>query len=131
MKAQRISVVSNAHNATEGTIRPLAWLDTNGYEDRLPEVWRIAVDLAGSADLVTSVHTKEAVAIFKKNLGPRGVASAIKTSKARRERTIIKSHLFEMVQMAGQSMEAREQLSTLLSEIEEMVTTRKWVAGDA
>ena len=134
MKARDLfSVVNSVHNGntTEGAIRPLAWLDTNGYAERLPEVWRIAVDLAGRADLVTSVHTKEAVAIFKKNLGTRGVASAIKTSKARRERGIIKSHLFEMIQMAGQSSEARDQLRATLNDIEEMVRTRSWVAGDA
>lgn len=72
---------------SEWTVRPLQWLRKNGYADRIPEVWKRAVQLAGSVSRVTSAHTAEALADWKREfLGAKGVKEAVRTAKAARDR---------------------------------------------
>lgn len=81
------SYLRSAQITSEGTIRPLDWLRKNKYLDRADEVCERAVVLAGSADLVTSAHTKQALAEWKKDvLGSQAVKAAIRTAKAGRDR---------------------------------------------
>lgn len=48
-------------------MRPLFWLRKSRYEDRAPEVWAIAVKLAGDDPTrVTSKHTRDALAQWKR-----------------------------------------------------------------
>jgi hypothetical protein len=76
-----------AQITSERTLRPLDWLRKNRYLDRITEVEQRAVELAGSADRVTSAHTKQALADWKRDvLGARGVKAAIRTAKAARDR---------------------------------------------
>jgi hypothetical protein len=83
-----------AQITSERVIRPLDWLRKNRYTDRLPEVWRLAVDLAGSADAVTSAHTRQALADWKKeDLGTKGVRQVIRTAKAERDRIRAQAYL--------------------------------------
>jgi hypothetical protein len=74
---------------SEKTLRPLNWLTDNKYQDRTSEVWARAVDLAGGlpAD-VTSAHTRQAVAEFKKKISPKGVRQVVRTKKAKHDRGV-------------------------------------------
>ena len=50
---------------SEATVRPLKWF-LRYYKDRIPDVWAIAVDLAGGDPRnVTRAHVKRAVAHYK------------------------------------------------------------------
>jgi hypothetical protein len=70
---------------SEKALRPLSYLRKKKLLDHLPGVWQRAVELAGSADLVTGIHTDAAVKEWKKaNQG--AVQVAIKTSTAERHR---------------------------------------------
>jgi hypothetical protein len=70
---------------SERALRPLSYLRKKKLIDHLPGVWQRAVELAGSADLVTGTHTDAAVKEWKKaNQG--AVQVAIKTSTAERHR---------------------------------------------
>jgi hypothetical protein len=70
---------------SEWSIRPLSYLRKKKLLDHLPEVWQRAVELAGSADLVTGAHTDAALKEWKKaNQG--AVQVAIRTNKAERDR---------------------------------------------
>ena len=78
--ANRLTRVSSD---SERTIRPLNWLEKNGYGDRVQEVWQIAVDLAdGVAEDVTSAHTTKALSEFKKKIGTKAVKTATNTRRA-------------------------------------------------
>lgn len=85
-------VISDAGNnlpetATGRTLRTLHWLRKNKYADRIPEVWKRAVELAGTADAVTSAHTRQALNEWKKEkLGSKGVKQAVREAKAERYR---------------------------------------------
>jgi hypothetical protein len=79
---------------SEWTLRPLNWLRKHKYAARIPEVWQRAIKLAGSAELVTSAHTTQALAEWKKEtLGVKGVRQAIRTAKAERDRTRAQAYL--------------------------------------
>jgi predicted transcriptional regulator len=70
---------------SEWTLRPLSYFRKKKLIDHLPEVWQRAVELARSTDRVTSAHTSQALAEWKKaNKGQ--VQVAIKTNKAERDR---------------------------------------------
>lgn len=109
----------------EGKVRPLKWLLKNGYRDRAVEVWRIAVDLAGTADSVQQKHVTEALAIWKKRtLGPQGIANAIKTSRAKRQRIKALAEVRTLVVLAEENAEARKELRGLLDDIENLIVSR-------
>jgi hypothetical protein len=72
---------------SERAVRPFDWFRKNRYLDRIPEVERLAIELAGSADRVTAAHTRQAVADWKRDvLGAKGVREAVRSSKAQRDR---------------------------------------------
>jgi hypothetical protein len=89
-----VSYLPRGQITSERTVRPLDWLRKNRYPDRVPEVWQRAVELAGSADLVTSAHTRQALADWKKEvLGTKGVRQVIRTAKAERDRIRAQAYL--------------------------------------
>jgi hypothetical protein len=78
---------TTAEITSERVVRPLNWMRKNRYADRIPEVWARAVELAGSTKAVTSAHTRQALADWKRDvLGAKGVRSAIRSAKAERDR---------------------------------------------
>ncbi|MGH9252731.1 MAG: hypothetical protein ACRD0W_24925 [Acidimicrobiales bacterium] len=82
---------------SEWAVRPLDWLRKQKYADRIPEVWARAIDLAGSADLVTSAHTRQALAEWKKDvLGEKGIRAAIRSTKAERDRIRAQAKIQEL-----------------------------------
>jgi len=76
-----------AQITSERAIRPLDWLRKQRMTNHIPEVERIAVELAGAADQITSVHTREALKLWKHDvLGPQAVKEVIRTSRAQTHR---------------------------------------------
>lgn len=72
---------------SERAVRPFDWFRKNRYTDRIPEAEKLAIALAGSASKVTEIHTRQAVADWKKEvLGTKGVKEAVRTAKAARDR---------------------------------------------
>jgi hypothetical protein len=122
--ARRIPNVANGEIREEGKIRSLNWLRKNGYEDRIPEVWRLAVAIAGSADKVTGKYIAEAVNHWKKEaLGPRGVKTAIKASKAKTLRLRALTEVRALVTLG--TPEAQEEYKALLHDIKELVAEKQ------
>lgn len=79
--------LSSGEITSEFTLRPLYWLRKNRYADRIPEVWKRAIELAGSADAVTSAHTRQALADWKKDvLGTSGMQATTRTRRAETHR---------------------------------------------
>jgi hypothetical protein len=111
---------------TEKNLRPLKWLLTNRYEDRIPEVWATAVDLAGSADKVTEKHTREALNQWKKAklAGPRGGKSygaLTAAAKANRLRRNMLDEMAAMYQLACRDERARDEFHALLSDLDQFL----------
>jgi hypothetical protein len=110
---------------SEWTTRPLNWLLKNGYESRIPDVWRIAVDLAGTADKVTSTHVRQALQQWKKDtLGNRGVRNAIKASRAKILRGRALAEVRALTDLALESADAQTELRALLDDIEELIVSK-------
>jgi hypothetical protein len=105
--ASQIPNLTSGQIRTEGQIRPLNWLLKNHYADRIPDVWRIAVDLAGSADRVTSAHVRAALQQWKKDsLGAKGLRSTIKTSRAKTLRLKAIADIRALLAVGGPEAEA-------------------------
>ena len=104
---------------SESTLRPLKWF-LRYYKERIPDVWAIAVDLAGGDPArVTRAHVKRAVAQYKGEvITPKGVQQLVKVGKATRLRIRIKSEFAEMVAMAQTDDEAKDELKRLAAELE-------------
>jgi hypothetical protein len=76
-----------AQITSERVLRPLDWMRSHRFPQRIPEVWDRAVDLAGDADYVTSAHTRQALAEWKKEvLGTAGYKAAVTTKRAETHR---------------------------------------------
>lgn len=88
LAAQEIRVLVPMGTITsERLLRPFNWLRKYRYADCIPEVWKRAVELAGSADQVTNAHTRQALADWKRDvLGTSGTKAAITTAKAEQHR---------------------------------------------
>jgi hypothetical protein len=83
---------------SERTVRPFDWFRKNRYFDRIPEVEKRAIALAGSADRVTGAHTRQAVADWKREvLGVKGVKEAVRTAKAERDRIKAQAAIRQLV----------------------------------
>lgn len=120
------SKVNRVHIRSERTLRPLKWFLKYRYEDRIPDVWDIAVKLAGSADKVTSKHTREAVAIYKRDvLTPKGVAKAVKQNRAKTIATRTKSYFDQLVALAATDEKAKEELVALMTYQREVLTSKR------
>lgn len=87
---------------SERVIRPLDWLRKQKLVDHLPGVWQRAVELAGAVDSVTSAHTRQALAEWKKE-HQGAVQVSIKTNKAERDR--LKAQAAVSVLLADGDME--------------------------
>lgn len=77
---------------TEGMLRPLKWMRKYRYDDRLPEVWKRAVAIAGSDSKVTETTVKQALADWKREtLGGRGMGNnATPNKQEQRSRQVAK-----------------------------------------
>lgn len=104
---------------SERTLRPLKWF-LRYYAARIPDVWAIAVDLAGGDPaLVNSGHVKQAVKQYKGEvITPKGVQQLVKVGKATRLRIRIKSEFAEMVELAQTDQQAKDELQRLAEELE-------------
>ena len=104
---------------SEATIRPLKWF-LRYYKERIPDVWAIAVYLAGGSPAkVTRAHVKQAVAHYKGEvITPKGVSQLVKVGKATRLRIRIKSEFTEMVALAQTDQQAKAELERLAGELE-------------
>lgn len=104
---------------SESTIRPLKWF-LRYYKERIPDVWAIAVHLAGGdPKSVTRGHVKQAVAQYKGEvITPKGVSQLVKVGKAARLRIRIKSEFAEMVELAKTDQRAKDELVRLSQELE-------------
>lgn len=103
----------------EFKIRPLNWLKKNGYIERIPDVWKIAVDQAGSADKVTSVHVRTALQQWKKDsLGTKGLKQTIRTSRARTLRLKAVADIRALIAVGGP--EAHAEYMQLLRDIKKL-----------
>lgn len=104
---------------TEWTLRPLKWF-LKYYKERIPDVWAIAVDLAGGdPSKVTRAHVKDAVRQYKGEvITPKGVSQLVKVGKATRLRIRIKSEFAEMVELAQTDQKAKDELQRLAEELE-------------
>jgi len=104
---------------SEWTVRPLKWF-LRYYKERIPDVWAIAVELAGGdPSAVTVAHTKQAVRQYKGEvITPKGVQQLVKVGKATRLRIRIKSEFSEMVQLAQTDQQAKDELARLAGELE-------------
>lgn len=71
---------------TESAVRPIVWMLSRHYEDRIKEVEQIAIELANGAPITDKI-TRKAMSEWKKqNLGDRGVVKANREAKARNYR---------------------------------------------
>lgn len=116
--------------ATVEPLRPLFWLRKNRYEDRGPEVWAIAVELAGGApSKVTSAHTKEALAQWKRRMFPKSDGTPRKTpaavsqaanaaGMANRLRQQMLEELAEMYRLACLNERAQDEFNGLLADFD-------------
>lgn len=104
---------------SEATIRPLKWF-LRYYKERIPDVWAIAVDLAGGDPAkVTRAHVKDAVKQYKGEvITPKGVQQLVKVGKATRLRIRIKSEFTEMVELAQTDAKAKTELVRLAAELD-------------
>ena len=104
---------------SEATIRPLKWF-LRYYKERIPDVWAIAVDLAGGNPAkVTRAHVKDAVRQYKGEvITPKGVQQLVKIGKATRLRIRIKSEFTEMVELAQTDAKAKAELVRLAAELD-------------
>lgn len=71
---------------TERALRPLAWMLTRRYEDRIPEVEAIAREFADGGPLTEKVMRAAMLEWKRIHLGTRGVAKANYSAKARNYR---------------------------------------------
>ena len=104
---------------SEWTLRPLKWF-LRYYKERIPDVWAIAVELAGGDPSgVTVAHVKQAVRQYKGEvITPKGVQQLVKVGKATRLRIRIKSEFTEMVALAQADDDAKKELKRLAAELE-------------
>lgn len=92
---------------SEFAIRPLDWLRKNRYEDRTPDVWAIAVELAGGMpSQVTAKHTREALKQWKAKTftradgTPKAPSTVTAAGKANRLRMRIVDEVAELYRLA-------------------------------
>lgn len=108
--------------ASERTIRPFKWLLKHRYSDRIPDVWDRAVTLAGSADAVTSAHTRQALAEWKRDvLGSRGVAKALKAAKAETIRSKATLYFDQLAALASENQKAKDELVAFMEHIDKVL----------
>ena len=127
------SVTGVTDLAEERPLRPFGWMRKNQYDNRIPEVWDLAVEMAGgNPGDVTDKHTREALAEWKRRTFPKRDGSPRKNpasvsraanaaAKLRRIRREMMRELEESFALAVQSEDAKGELMGMLNEIETYV----------
>jgi len=102
-----------ARISSERVIRPLNWMiaPNQQYGRYLPQVMRMAVELAGSVDQVTEAHTKKALAQWLKSVrgSNRNTIKPVQTPKAEHARTQAVRWVSELWEEGRKSERARRQ----------------------
>jgi len=88
-----------ANNYTEKTIRPLAWMLTRDYGDRIPEVEKMAREIAAGAPVTDKVMSKALSEWKKKHLGTAGVTRANKVAKSKNFRPTCEADFKELLRL--------------------------------
>ena len=78
-------------SATERAIRPLSWMLTRGYAERIPEVERIAAALANGGPITDKIMRKALSEWKRDNLGGLGVRVANRKAKAANYRPTVEN----------------------------------------
>jgi len=122
--AKAIPNLTTGQIGSEATIRPWAWLLRNRYENRIPEVWAIAVELAGSADKVTAKHTRDALAQWKRKTfvradgTPKGNRAVTAVAKANSLRARMLDEFAELYRLACENEKAQDEFNGLLADLD-------------
>lgn len=103
----------------------LDWMRRNGYLDRIPDVWRIAVQMAGSVDRVTQEHTKAALVQWKHDyLGSR-VSRVARNSGMEAQRLKAQGAFDELLYRATRAENGREELQKYLDHVKAQLAERR------
>jgi len=113
---------------TERAYRPLYWLRKNRYENRAPEVWALAVELAGGNPRnVTSAHTREALAEWRrktftrKDGSPKSTRQITAAAKAHRLRRDAFDEVKEMYRLACIDERAKDEYLGFLGDLDTFI----------
>ena len=103
------------------------WLRKNGYTDRVPEVWALAVEMAGSVDRVTQEHTRAALAQWKHDYfaGRTGATRAGKNDRMRSKRVKAELVFDELLFLATQAENGRTELQAFLDHVKARLEERR------
>lgn len=102
------------------------WMRKNGYTNRIPEVWTIAVEMAGSVDRVTEHHTREALKQWKHDhLAGRGAARAGRNSALHSKRVKAELAFEDLLYMATKAENGREELQGYLDFVKSKLEERR------
>jgi len=93
LKAAEISTYGSrgSRKYTERTIRPLAWMLTRDYAERIEEVWALAREIADGQPITNRVMSKAMSEWKKKNLGAAGTVRANRVAKAKNYRSTVEA----------------------------------------
>lgn len=108
-------------------ILAIDWLRKNGYLAQAPEVWRLAVDMAGSVDRVTEEHTKSALAQWKHDtFTGRGAASRAGNNDRMHSKRVKAEAVFDdLLFLAGRAENGRAELQAFLDHVKAKVEERR------
>lgn len=85
-RAQTFLKRVSTKSVTEKSLHPLGWMLSRNYEDRIPQVEAIAIELADGGPITEKIMRKAMSEWKKANLGDRGVSKANREAKARNYR---------------------------------------------
>lgn len=124
-------IVPATNLATVGPVRPLFWLRKYGYDNRLPEVWALAMDLAdGDPSRLTETITRDALTAWKRGKfgnrmdgKPRTSAAAINAAataqaKAHAIRVRMLEEIAELHRLASRDRDAWAEFTGLLTDLD-------------
>lgn len=104
----------------------LDWMRKNGYTNRIPEVWAIAVDMAGSVSRVTEHHTREALKQWRHDhFTGRGSARAGRNSVLHSKRVKAELAFEDLLYMATKAENGREELQGYLDFVKAKLDERR------
>jgi hypothetical protein len=123
-----VKAIPNFHSVeigSEATIRPWAWLLRNRYENRIPEVWTIAVELAGGVpSQVTAAHTREALKQWKAKTfvradgAPKSNRAVTAVAKANSLRAKVLDEVAELYRLACENEKAQAEFNGLMADLD-------------
>lgn len=127
---EQVSNLTPGQIRDERRLRPLKWMNREGYEDRKGEVWAIALEDAGSVDAITEDVMRSAVNEWKRrHLAPR-TQRGPRRRRADQLRVQAYSTLSELIALARKDPYAKEQLELLLKQAQHTMETGQWVSGE-